>query len=145
MSSKVIILEGVDKVGKTTIMKTLHEITDHRYVIVDRFTGSNLVYGIFRKRKMKVEDYFNIEKELAKTKTILPVYLIASKKEIVKRIRRHQEEDIMFKDIDPLMLLYKKYLLKTPFDYFCLDTTYKTPSQCALMIYDEILRREKDE
>jgi len=143
--SKVIVLEGIDKTGKTTILKTLHGLTNYQFVIIDRFTGSNIVYGVFHKREIDIPKLLTLEQELVKSKTVIPVYLVANKKEISKRIRKHQEKDIEIKDIDGLMLLYKKYMLKSPFNYFILDTSYKTAEECAMMIYNEMLKRELDD
>ena len=143
--SKVIVLEGIDKTGKTTILKTLHVLTNYQFVIIDRFTGSNIVYGVFHKREIDIPKLLTLEQELVKSKTVIPVYLVANKKEISKRIRKHQEKDIEIKDIDGLMLLYKKYMLKSPFNYFILDTSYKTAEECAMMIYNEMLKRELDD
>jgi thymidylate kinase len=141
----MILFESVDKAGKTTIIKTLHDLTNHQYVLIDRFTGSNIVYGIFHKRNIDVQKLLDLEKELCMTESILPVYLIANKKVIANRIKKHHEKDIRIEDIDMIFHIYKKYLIKSPFNYFCLDTTSKTPEECAVLILNELKWREENE
>ena len=40
----ILIFEGADKVGKTTLIKAFHKLTNYKYPIIDRFTGTTWVY-----------------------------------------------------------------------------------------------------
>lgn len=53
---KLIIFEGMDRTGKTTLMKKVWELRGRIDCCVDRYVVSNIVYNEFYKRKTKLND-----------------------------------------------------------------------------------------
>ena len=133
---KMIALEGIDDHKIREIQKTLQQRIGDDDKIWDSFTGKYIVMSIFNDIEIDVEEMLENEEMLERYKVVFPVYLIPNKKELVHKIRR-KELDIEICDIDKILHIYKKYLLKTPYDYFLLNTSYKTISQCAKEILDE--------
>ena len=107
------------------------------------FTGRYVVMSIFHKIPIDLDEVFDDEKLMQQYEVVMPVYLVPNERELVRKIRRKQ---IPFEicDIGPMLHIYKKYLLKTPFDYYLLNTAYKTVNECAKLIYEEYKRREKN-
>ena len=138
---KMIALEGIDDHKIREIQKTLQQRIGDDDKIWDSFTGKYIVMSIFNDIEIDVEEMLENEEMLERYKVVFPVYLIPNKKELVHKIRR-KELDIEICDIDKILHIYKKYLLKTPYEYFLLNTSYKTISQCAKEIWEEYLARE---
>jgi len=69
----LLILEGGDKVGKSTVYQLLRRSTDYQPLVIDRFIGSNIVYDQFYGRESDLNKYREAETELLK---IFDVYLI---------------------------------------------------------------------
>jgi thymidylate kinase len=138
----IVILEGMDKVGKTSVKEALRRAYDNKVIIVDRFTGSNFVYALFHGRETidQAKQYLLIEEKM-KDFPILPVYLIASSDKIAERIEKHNETDIGVSDYDSLKKLYDLYLKMTPFDYFKVDTSERTIQDTVVMIIEEVEKR----
>lgn len=61
---KIIILDGPDKVGKSTLKKKLALATDFKPLIIDRGWGSHFVYSRFYKRHENPEEYIELERRL---------------------------------------------------------------------------------
>lgn len=128
-----IILDSVDKTGKTTLIRELHKKTNYKYPILDRFTPSSITYGHYRNRDLDYSEYYEIEKKFADD--VILFYITASNDSIEKRIVSENEKDITFKDIQGLKNEYMKYLYSTMFSYFIIDTTDRSIEECV----DEIL------
>ncbi|MCM8804224.1 MAG: hypothetical protein NC833_03100 [Candidatus Omnitrophica bacterium] len=144
MDKKIIILEGIDKVGKSTIKEKIHKMTNYKYIIVDRFIGSNYVYSKFKNRENddELKKYLELEKKIQSIDNFYFIYLYTDKKDIIKRIKQTKEIDIKIKDIDKLINIYEEYLLQTSLDYYRINTSLWTPQKCAEIILKHIERNE---
>ena len=135
-----LIFEGTDKTGKSTLISEVHKATQFKYPIIDRFSGSSVAYGKFRKRDLKYEQYFELEKYLF-SKCIL-FYLTTSKENIEKRMIEKDEKDIKVEEIEEVKKCYEEYLKKTFFKYYIIDTS-KSIDECVKEIV-EIIKKEEE-
>lgn len=63
---KLVILEGLNGSGKTTVFRLYRQATRFVPIILDRFIGSNIVFDKVYDRKNDEKDLFKIEKEICK-------------------------------------------------------------------------------
>ncbi|MFA5394996.1 MAG: hypothetical protein WC346_03155 [Methanogenium sp.] len=106
-----IVYEGTDCSGKTTTRKLVEKQRDGKDVVIDRFIGSNIVYGLIFKRyteeKFKilyVDDY-----RFASMFNPVLIYLYAPVKEIVKRMKKDGHEEIDKEILTKTLKEYNKY------------------------------------
>lgn len=84
---KLIILEGVDKVGKSVVYQKLRRMTGYGPLVIDRFVGSNFAYDCFWKRNHYIEDYEKTEKHLKSGFDVYLIYLVCSGEEHKRRLQ----------------------------------------------------------
>lgn len=135
----VIILEGCDATGKSTLAEELSKVTgfgvfkgssfeiselgaDGMYeymlellsndnIIIDRFMHSNIVYGnLFGYPTMSTEQYENILEKIDNTNSLV-VYLHASEYDIKERLAIRGDDRIKEKDIVSIMDSYTETML----------------------------------
>lgn len=92
MASKplLIIFEGVDKSGKTTLKDLFNKKTDFSYVVLDRFTTSSKVFDYFFDRK-RFSYYNHVEALVEGAFDVLVVYCHAPVETIRERLREANE------------------------------------------------------
>lgn len=138
MKKLVLVFEGIDKSGKDTIIKEFQKLTDCRYVIVNRFIGSNWVYSKFKNRETVLELSRYIELDKSMSSNFIQVYLYASKKDLMQRIKNTKETDIKIKDIDEILALYGIWLEITSMNTIVLDTSAYSAEKCAELLWSSI-------
>ena len=62
----IIIFDGMDKVGKTTLIHALDKATNYEHIIIDRGPNSYLVYDKLYKRPYEL-DHLKTEMDLKNT------------------------------------------------------------------------------
>lgn len=94
MKPTIIIFEGVDKSGKTTLLNMFNKRTDFKYVVLDRFTISSKVYNLMFKRDDKNMEYYNnVEQTLLKNFNVIIVYCFCENEFKIKdRLKAAGEE-----------------------------------------------------
>lgn len=94
-----IAFEGVDKSGKTTLMRKFNEKTNYKYLCVDRFLISSLVYDrIFNRGRRK---YFKKLFKKTRKMNVVIVYCNCKNDIIIDRLNWFKEElPNELKDID---------------------------------------------
>lgn len=109
----VIIFEGVDKSGKTTLLNMFNKATNFGYVVLDRFTTSSKVYNTLFNRDRR-EYYNEVEQSFLKAFNVLIVYCYCSPGECFSRLAMAKEtlpEELH--DIPIVKNEFKIELLKT--------------------------------
>ena len=86
----IIIFDGMDKVGKTTLIHALNEATKYEHIIIDRGPSSYLVYDKLYDRPYKT-DHLKTEMDFMNT-SHLCVYCYAKESDIKKRLEEANEE-----------------------------------------------------
>ncbi len=137
---KILVFEGCDKSGKSTLIREVHKATNYKYIITDRFTPSSITYGKYRNRKLNYDEYYEIEKKLSDD--VILFYITASNDSIKKRIVSENEKDITSEDIMGLKREYVNYLCNTHFIYFVIDTTNRSIKSCVNDIIRDIKKVE---
>lgn len=106
-----LIWEGPDLVGKTTTRKLVEKQREGKDIVIDRFLGSNIVYGHVFDRYSK-EDfdrlYFN-EYKFSKLFNPVLIYLWAPVVEIQKRAKEMKHEKISKKNLIKTLNMFDKY------------------------------------
>ena len=133
-NAKIIFIDGTDRVGKGSLMQAIHKATNYKHLIFDRSVLSNKVYSEAhnRLRAELIDDYNNIEQQLANTDHIV-LYLYCDIDVLEKRKLETQHEDVDFKYHQEL---FSKYMKHSPLNIYPIDTTVMTPSKIAEMLID---------
>lgn len=80
----LVIFEGMDKTGKTTLVKEFNEITGYKHIVIDRGPVSSYVYDDIYKRGCR-DSYEGFERAICSIKHLV-VLCIASKSTIHRRL-----------------------------------------------------------
>lgn len=86
----IIIFDGMDKVGKTTLIHALDKATNYEHIIIDRGPNSYLVYDKLYYRPYEI-DHLKTEMDIMTT-SHLCVYCYADEDDIKKRLKEAGEE-----------------------------------------------------
>lgn len=90
MKEKVVILEGCDKSGKSTLYQAFRRATAYQILIIDRWVGSQIVYDELYGREDKSSHWYQHELEM---QSIYDVYLViveASEDTLRSRIEQNE-------------------------------------------------------
>ena len=129
MQTKIIFIEGVDRVGKGSLMQAIHKATNYKHIIFDRGVISNMVYSIVHNRltpELYVE-YSNIEEEIAKTNRVV-LHLTCSTDVLKERMVKTGHEYI---DFDGHKQLFESFCGTSPLNVVTIDTTTQSPEVIA--------------
>ena len=121
-SIKYIIIEGIDKSGKSTFKDEFNRKTNRSYFVIDRGFGSLIAYGKHNTRPVNFKHYYTEDTFLAKRGGVV-IYLYANTYDIDKRMIEHNETDILHDEIIPLMLQYDNYLKQTKMKVIKINTS----------------------
>lgn len=131
---KLLIFEGCDKVGKTTLYQLYRRATKYGPLVIDRFLGSNEVYNQFYERKDEV-DY---RAEEAKLEEQFDVYLVVLRGEIDNLKARILTEEtdnkakmIALENFISMRELFDRYFVETGFkNKLVINTTLNDQATC---------------
>lgn len=118
----ILILEGMDSVGKTTMLNMIRQTTKYEICVLDRFLGSDFVYDKIYGRKDRDKEIIEFENKLSTIADVHLVYLYCS--DSVEHKKRLTEKG----DLDKLnhMKMAKKcfawYFNMTNFKKMKIDT-----------------------
>lgn len=129
MKTRMIFIEGVDRVGKGSLMQAIHKATDYKHVIFDRGVISNIVYSIVHNRLTPelYTEYTNIEKQIAKTNHIV-LHLTCATDVLKERMLKTGHEYV---DFDGHKQLFDSFFATSPLNVITLDTTTQSPEIIA--------------
>lgn len=103
----IIIFDGIDKTGKTTLVNAFNKATGYKYPVIDRLLGSVVSYGKLRKRKIDAANIEMIEKELSKIAVY--VWIDCSKETMSARFKATNETDITLAEAKELRRYFQEY------------------------------------
>ena len=114
-----LVYEGPDRVGKTTTRKLVEKQRNGKDIVIDRFLGSNIVYGMIFKR-YNVEElkilYVDDYRFASMFKPVL-IYLYAPVKEIIKRMKKDKHEKIDKEVLEQTLIEYDKYFDRCGYEH----------------------------
>ena len=100
MKPKIIVLEGADGVGKSSV-RFLISNYNGSYFILERFTPSIYAYGKLYRRNLNMNYVHSVEVALLKSFEVCPIYLCCKVDELYRRYKRGKhvvslsKEDLM--------------------------------------------------
>jgi thymidylate kinase len=109
-----LIYEGPDCVGKTTTRKLVEKQRDGKDIVLDRFIGSNIVFGAINMRytldemqSLWFDDYLFV----ARFNPVL-IYLYAPVETLIERISKTKHENIDREKLEKTISEFDKYFEK---------------------------------
>lgn len=139
----IIIFDGMDKVGKTTLIHALDKATDYEHIIIDRGPNSYLVYDKLYKRPYEL-DHIKTEMDLKNT-SHLCVYCYASEEDIKARLAKAGEEWAKEQGvISKVKAMFDTSLRISNLDTVYVNTSEKNIDDCVAMIIKAIEDKKYD-
>lgn len=139
----IVIFDGMDKVGKTTLIRALDKATHYEHIIIDRGPNSYLVYDELYNRGHKI-DYYKTEMDIRNT-SHLCVYCYANVEDIEMRLAKAGEE---FEEAQGTILdvsnNFDEKLAASNLDTIFINTSTHTIEQCIDIITNHIELRKYD-
>lgn len=144
----LIVLEGADKVGKSTLYQKLRRATHYQPLVIDRFIGSNIVYDKFYNRPYLQENlnrYADDEKTMNSIFNLVVVLVTVSESEAISRIEKLEagiDKDIALANFKGTSKLFNDYLASSPAHYkYTLNTTETDVDECVSILLNELASR----
>jgi len=130
MKPKIIILEGCDGVGKSSV-RVLISNYDGKYFILERFTPSIYAYGRLYKRNIDMRYMQDVEIALLKSFDICPIYLRCQIDELYKRYKRGKHVvSLRKKDLMNIQLAMENYINNySMLKWMKIDNTTRSPQE----------------
>lgn len=128
--SKMIIVEGTDRSGKTELIKEIKKQTEYAHIVWDRGPIGWLAYGEIHNRDRELmKNYKEIEKQLASFDNVLIIYLSCDTDELIRRSKNTNHEIL---DYDVHKAIYKIWFNESLFENkISIDSTCLTPKEIA--------------
>ncbi|MFA5174617.1 MAG: hypothetical protein WC438_05545 [Candidatus Pacearchaeota archaeon] len=132
-----IIWEGPDEVGKTTTRKLVEKTRQGRDIMIDRFIGSNLIYGkLFKRYSERELKEIKIDENLFnRIFNPILIYLYAPVKTIAERIKKDKHEKINISLLKKTLKEYDEYYNKSEIvDKIKIDTSKHNQEEVVQII-----------
>lgn len=133
---KVVVVAGVDRVGKNSLLEEIDRQTRYKHMTMDRGPESFQAYcDIFNKGDDLKEIYKDMETQLSDSGLVLAIYIDCSTEEL---IRRCIETDHEILDFDYHKSVMEYYFDEAPYENKVkIDTTEKHVSEIVKELIDE--------
>lgn len=140
----LIAFEGVDKSGKTTLMRVFNEVTNYKYVCVDRFVISSMVYDELFGRGMK-KYYKKLLKKLKKSNVVI---VFCNCSETLVRARLEAANEVLPKELENIGYVEDTFVKiiaenEDKFEKVISVSTTVSIESCVKRVVDEIENLEK--
>jgi len=140
VNPKIIILCGVDRSGKTTLIQEINKQCNYKHITIDRATiGFRAYCEIFKRPKSLKKKYKKLEKILSKVlgNKILVIYLDCQTKELIRRCRKTNHKII---DFDYHKKIYEKCFNNSLYkNKIKIDSTIKPINEIVLELKNKKL------
>ena len=139
----LIIFEGADKTGKTTIRDRFNKKTNFGYVVLDRLTTSSKIYNeLFGRDRLGY--YKTIEDAMIKAFNVLVVLCECDTEIILERLRNANEElPEQLRNVDEVKKAFRREVERSFINYVVIDTTNKEIDECVDSIITRVMEMEK--
>lgn len=139
----LIIFEGVDKSGKTTLKDKFNKKTNFSYVVLDRLTTSSKIYNDFFNRD-RLEYYNRFERSVVSAFDVLVVLCECDTALIEERLAKANEVlPEQLKNIDEVKKAFEKEVERSFVNYMVIDTTSRSIDDCVEDIVKRVSEMEK--
>lgn len=148
----IIIFEGMDRVGKTTLMNKITQLTDYKFPMMDRGPAGFATYDILFDRVTEDRRLSQIkDAESLNQMDVLYVYLYAHETEILKRLKeegkplKHDNDRELLADIRETLGMYDTMVdtVYHPGKVLRLNTTSTPVEELVMSVLNEVKRREQ--
>ena len=148
----IIVFEGMDRVGKTTLMNKITQLTDYKFPMMDRgpagFTTYDILFGRSSEERMAA---YSKDAEALNQMDVLYVYLYANEKEILRRLKeegkplKYDDDREMIGHIRETLGLYSTMVetLYNPGKVLRLNTTTRPVEELVMAVLNEVENRKK--
>lgn len=146
MRQYFICLEGIDRSGKTSLLKQLNKDTNFLHTIVDRAFVSTAVYAKKYGRDCDAHNYINQLIAMSKVMPVLVVHCFTGIDTIIERIRATNEEDYranneadLIKEINRDDFLFGSYMVELEelgVNVAHIDTSHSTIEEESKQVVD---------
>lgn len=140
---KMVVFEGVDKSGKTTLMNIFKKKTNFEHLVVDRFTGSAIVYDKIYNRPDRRQEYLNAEKSLSKEIDMYLVYCRLPISDVVRRLKEHDHEAV--DNLEEASELFDDYFENSFIEHKIIVDTRDSIESCIKKIIDMVESKNDEE
>ncbi len=140
-----LVYEGSDQVGKTTTRKLVEKERNGKDVVLDRFIGSNIVYGkVFdRYTKDEIDKLYEDDSEFVYVFKPVLIYLYAPVKCLIERIKKDKHEDIDSDLLRKTLAEYDEYFEKCHYENkIKIDTNIYDQNEVVRQIINFLLTAE---
>lgn len=141
----IIVFEGFDKSGKTTIKNTLNKITNFEHVLIDRGPRSSMFFDDVIRDNFGM--YLEHEEEAARFERAvdLIIYCMCDKQVAIERLKEaNEEEPVYFETYDCAQEIYLDIISKSDCPVLYIYTDEKNPIDCAKTISDFVRNNYKE-
>lgn len=138
----LIVFEGVDKSGKTTLKDLFNKKTNFSYVVLDRLTTSSKIYNNFFGRD-RLEYYEQFERSVLSSFNVLVVLCECKTEIIIERLKNANEflpEKLM--DIDKVKAAFRKEVCDSFTNFILIDTGNEI-NECVDALINRVKEMEK--
>ena len=132
----LIIFEGVDKSGKTTIKDRFNKKTNFGYVVLDRLTTSSKIYNEFFGRD-RLGYYNEVENSVIKAFNVLVVLCECDTEIISRRLSNANEK------LPEQLKAFREEVDRSFINYVVIDTTNRDVDECVENIITIVKEMEK--
>jgi len=137
-----ITVSGIDKAGKTTLIKAFEKETNHRHYVVDRDPSNYFALSEIQNRVKNIhqtEDYINFKNKF-KHSVDLAVYVHAPKNELTNRFAETNEPDLVGNySFDEHMKIIKYYFDNVGYENVIILNTYRLSlDECVSIMINKI-------
>jgi len=140
----LIIFEGVDKTGKSTLLKEVLKRTNYKHIVYDRGPVSQIVYSYLFDRDLDSSIYY-VTSTLRNLKNLI-VLCVADCDIIEQRLKDANEElPDQLKDIKTVQKMFEAESYILGFNVLRVDTTNASVNECVEMILNKIKEIEEND
>ena len=115
----VIIYEGPENSGKTTIKRTVNELVQHKSLSFERWTGTQYAYGMLHKRKVDLDSLLEMDEKMDQNFKVLLVFLFAPPDILLRRKNldpiEGEKYQLSYEQVEALLYYFNQWFQKTPF------------------------------
>jgi len=139
----VIIYEGPENSGKTTVKRIVNELIEHESLSFERWTGTHYAYSMLFDRSFDPEELMMIDGKMDRTFRVLLVLLVASPKKLLERQNMDPMLDPRYhlteKQLVDLLHFFYMWFTDTPFrNKLKINTGSWAPEKAAMMIKERL-------
>lgn len=132
-----IFIEGVDRVGKGSLMQAIHKITSYKHVIFDRGILSNMAYSTIYNRMTGTvyKDYLKLERQIKKLDHLV-IYMDCENEELERRCKDTNHEEV---DYEQHKATFNSLYVTSVLNIHKVDSTNMSPDEIAQQLFEQKL------